>query len=141
MSNYFSFGQNSSGQLATGSTLSTSFPKKIEYRALLDPLDEIVSISCGSDHCIASSKFGHILAWGSNLQNQLSEDSSISSSNCKIIDITYNFPPIIEILVLTSSVKHKVYDLEILAYYLDNLDVEETYYCISKDIVFQNRDM
>ena len=95
LNNYYSFGENSSGQLANSSSLSTSFPQKIEYKSLLSSLDEIESISCGEQHCIATTKYGHILAWGSNLQGQLGEDYSISQSYNKIIDITYNFPPII----------------------------------------------
>lgn len=136
LNNYYSFGENSSGQLANGSTLSTSIPQKIEYKAMLEPLDEIVNISCGIDHCIASTKYGHLLAWGSNLQSQLSEDSNVSFSNSKIIDITVNFPPIINISMKSSSTLYKNYDLQVNAYYLSNQKIDEIYYALtSKNII------
>lgn len=134
-STYYSFGQNSSGQLANNSTLSTSIPQKIEYKPILSSLDEIVSISCGQDHCIASTKYGHILAWGSNLQGQLSEDQNISQANYKITDITYNFPPVIVISTNSSSVEYKNYVLDIEAFYLDKEEIKETYYCISSSLL------
>lgn len=131
LNNYYSFGENSSGQLANLSTLSTSFPQKIEYKSLLSSIDEIENISCGEQHCVATTKYGHILAWGSNLQSQLGEDNSISIVNNKIIDITYNFPPIIVISTNTASIKYKEYVLDISAFYLDNEKITETYYCVS----------
>lgn len=132
--NFFSFGQNSSGQLANGSTLSTSIPQKVNYQNLDNPLDEIISISCGQDHCIATTKYNKILAWGSNLQNQLSEDSSVTQSFNKMIDITYNFPPIVIFSTASSSVEFKQYDLEVIAYYLDEVEIKETYYNISSSL-------
>ena len=129
--NLFSFGQNSSGQLGNNSTLSTSVPQKIEYKALLDSIDEIVNISCGQDHCLATTKYGHILSWGSNLQSQLSEDSSSVQAYYKMVDITYNFPPIVIISTNASSVMYQSYVLEVEAFYLDNEQIGDTYYCIS----------
>ena len=131
LNNYYSFGENSSGQLANNSFLSTSVPQKIEYEALLDVNDEIVNISCGESHCIAISKQNHILAWGSNLQSQLTEESSVSSSNAKIIDITHNFPPIITISSNVSSVLYQSYILDVDVFYLDKQPIEETYFYIS----------
>ena len=139
LGNYYTFGQNSSGQLGNGSTLSTSVPQKLEYEAMLTSSDEIVSISCGQDHCLATTKYGHILAWGSNLQSQLSEDYSSIQANYKIIDITYNFPPIVIISTNASSVEYKSYVLDIDAFYLDNEAISETYYCIS-DSITQPKD-
>lgn len=135
LSNYYSFGQNSSGQLGNGSTLSTSVPQKIEYKALLSSIDEITSISCGQNHCIATTKYGHILAWGSNLQGQLAEDNGGVQANYKMVDITYNFPPIIIISTNASSVEYKNYILDVNAFYLDNEEIEETYYCISSSLM------
>lgn len=132
--NYFSFGQNSSGQLANGSTLSTSIPQKINYQNLDNPLDEIVSISCGQDHCIATTKYNKILAWGSNLQNQLSEDSNVTQSFNKMIDITFNFPPIVLISTNAASIEYKQYIIDISAYYLDETKITETYYTISDSL-------
>ena len=132
--NLYSFGQNSSGQLGNNSTLSTSVPQKIEYKALLDSIDEIIDISCGQDHCLATTKYGHILSWGSNLQSQLSEDSSLVQAYYKMVDITYNFPPIVIISTSASSVTYQSYVLEVDAYYLDNQEIQETYYCISDSI-------
>ena len=134
LNNYFSFGQNSSGQLANGSTLSTSIPFKIDYKNSIDALDEIVSISCGQDHCIATTKYNHILAWGSNLQNQLSEDSSVTQSFNKMIDITFNFPPIVVISTNAASVEYKQYVVDVSAYYLDEQEITETYYCVSNSL-------
>ena len=138
LNNYYSFGDNTSGQLANSSFLSTSVPQKIEYKTLLELEDEIVSISCGENHCIATSKFGHILAWGSNMQNQLSEDVSVNSSNAKIIDITYNFPPIVDISLNTSSIQYQSYILDVDVYYLDNHPIEETYYFISDSSILKD---
>ncbi len=135
LNNYYAFGQNSSGQLGNGSTLSTSVPQKIEYKSLLTSVDEITSISCGQSHCIATTKYGHILAWGSNLQGQLSEEDSGIQTHYKMIDITYNFPPIIIISTNASSVEYKNYILDVNAFYLDNEEIEETYYCVSNSIM------
>ena len=132
--NYFSFGQNSSGQLANGSTISTSIPQKVTYQDLDNPLDEIVSISCGQDHCIATTKYNKILAWGSNLQNQLSEDSNVSHSFNKMIDITFNFPPIVIISTSSASVEYKQYIVEVTSYYLDQQEIKDTYYNISSSL-------
>lgn len=132
LNNYYSFGQNNSGQLANYSSLSTSFPQKMEYKSLLLADDEIEGISCGEQHCIASTKHGHILAWGSNLTNQLGQEDVSSQTNYKIIDITYNFPPLIYIATNTSSIKYQKYVLDVSAYYLDNEKINETYYCISE---------
>lgn len=131
LNNYYAFGQNSSGQLGNNSTLSTSIPQEVEYKALLTNNDEIVNLSCGLDHCIATTKMGHILAWGSNLYGQLSEDFVGPQANYNMVDITYNFPPIIVISTLASSIPYKEYLLEVEAYYLDNQEIEETYYCLS----------
>lgn len=132
--NLFSFGQNSSGQLGNNSTLSTSVPQKLEYKAMLDSIDEIVDISCGQDHCLATTKYGHILSWGSNLQGQLSEDSSSIQAYYKMVDITYNFPPIVIISTNASSIAYQSYVLEVEAYYLDNEQIGDTYYCISDSL-------
>ena len=134
LNNYYSFGQNSSGQLANGSTITTSIPQKIEYKSMLESYDEIINISCGIDHCIATTKYGHILAWGSNLQSQLSEDSNVSFSNCKIIDITVNFPPIVNIIETTASIPYKNYILDVEVYYLSNQKINEIYYSITNSL-------
>ncbi|MCI5744872.1 MAG: hypothetical protein MR270_01150 [Erysipelotrichaceae bacterium] len=131
LGNYYGFGQNSAGQLANNTTISTSVPVKIEYKSILDPLDEINDISCGIDHCIATTKFNHILAWGSNIYGQLSENLQEARSYYVIHDITYNFPPIIIISTLSSSVEYKNYILNVDAYYLDNETIDETYYSVS----------
>ena len=138
LNNFYSFGQNTSGQLANNSTISTSFPYKIEYECLLTLNDEIVDISCGEQHCLATTKYGKVLSWGSNLYGQLSEDYSVSSSNSKIIDITYNFPPIVLVSINSSSVLYKDYTLDINVYYLDNEKIEETYYSISDNLITPN---
>ena len=134
LSNYYSFGQNSSGQLGNGSTLSSSIPQKLEYKAMLESYDEIVAISCGQDHCLATTKYGKILSWGSNLQSQLSEDENMVQAYYKIVDITYNFPPIVIIFTNASSVLYQTYILDIKAFYLDNEEINETYYCISSSL-------
>lgn len=134
LNNYFSFGQNSSGQLANGSTLSTSIPQKVIYQNLDNPLDEIISISCGQDHCIATTKYNKILAWGSNLQNQLSEDSNVPQSYNKILDITINFPPIVIISTNAASVDYKQYIIDVTAYYLDESNIKETYYNVTSSL-------
>ena len=138
LNNFYSFGQNTSGQLANNSTISTSVPYKIEYESLLTLNDEIVDISCGEQHCLATTKYGKVLSWGSNLYGQLSEDYSVSSSNSKIIDITYNFPPIVLVSINSSSVLYKDYTLDINVYYLDNEKIEETYYSISDNLITPN---
>lgn len=131
LNNYYSFGENDCGQLGNASTISTSFPQKIEFDSLLQVQDEIDNISCGLSHCIATSKYGRIYAWGSNLYGQLSEDFSSYSSNKKILDITYNFPPIIIVSTNTSSIDYHYYQLDIDTFYLDNESIDETYYCIT----------
>ncbi|MDY2889596.1 MAG: hypothetical protein SOU19_08580 [Candidatus Caccosoma sp.] len=136
LNNYYSFGENSSGQLGNSSTLTTSYPQKFNYLTSLPAGDEINSIACGKDHCIASSKSGHILAWGSNLQGQLSEDYTITQAYIKALDITKNFPPIIVISMSTSSVKYKDYKFDINAYYLDNEQIEEMYYYVNETTTY-----
>lgn len=131
LNNYYSFGDNSSGQLANNGTLTTSIPQKIEYETLLESQDEIVSISCGENHCIAISKNKHILAWGSNLYGQLSSDENMVQINTKITDITHNFPPIVIISTNTSSTEFQQYNLDIDVFYLDNETIDSTYYFVS----------
>ena len=135
LGNYYAVGQNSTGQLGNGSTLTTSIPQKIELQSVLTANDEITSISCGLDHVIATTAYGHILAWGSNLQGQLSEDYNGPQSNYTVIDITYNFPPIIIISTNASSVEYKTYVLNVEAFYLDNQSIEETFYAVSSSIM------
>lgn len=132
LNNYYSFGENSSGQLGNSTTLTTSYPQKFNYLTSLPIGDEINDIACGKDHCIASSKSGHVLAWGSNLQGQLSEDNTITQAYVKAIDITKNFPPIILIMMSSSSVKYKNYIFDVNAYYLDNEQIEEMYYYVNE---------
>ncbi len=138
LNNYYSFGQNSSGQLGNNSTISTSFPQKLEYKTILNGNDEIVNMSCGLEHCIAVSKLGHILAWGSNLYGQLAEDYNGPQTNYSIVDITYQFPPIIVISTNASSSPYKSYILDVDAYYLDNQEIEDTYYCLTSSPTLTN---
>ena len=136
LNNYYSFGENSSGQLGNSTTLTTSYPQKFNYLSSLPAGDEINSIACGKDHCIASSKNGHILAWGSNLQGQLSEDYTVTQAYIKALDITKNFPPIIVISMSASSVKYKDYKFDVNAYYLDNEQIEEMYYYVNETTTY-----
>lgn len=138
--NLYGFGQNSSGQLGNGSQISTSYPLKIEYQNLLAVQDEIVAISCGQEHVIATTKQGHIFAWGSNLQGQLSASYESIKQFSSVVEVTNNFPPIIHILALSSSNIGQSYQLQIEAYYLSDKPIESIYYCFSSydDIIPKN---
>lgn len=129
--NLYGFGQNTSAQLGNGSCLSTSYPNKIEYQTLLTNQDEIVEISCGQDHVIATTKQGHILAWGSNIQGQLSSSYEKVNQFSKVMDVTTNFPPIIHIISLTHQFIANEHQLQIEAYYLSDVPVETIYYCFA----------
>ena len=133
LKNFYSFGDNSSGQLANCSTITTSVPQKIEYETLLEIGDEIISVSCGENHCIALTKNNHVLSWGSNLYGQLALDENINVFNNKITDITHNFPPIITISTNASSIEFIKYDLDVDVYYLDNKKIDSIYYFISEN--------
>ena len=63
----FSWGNNSSGQLGNGKNENENKPQKIEFFS--NP-EEIISICCGFNFCIAITKNG-VFSWGDNEFGQL----------------------------------------------------------------------
>ena len=82
----YAWGSNSSGQLGTGTTESSSTPVRVEG------LFNIISISAGANHSLASDFSGRVYAWGSNTYGQLgnnsTEDSLIPVELSRLEDVT-----------------------------------------------------
>lgn len=128
--NYFSFGENSNGQLGNGTTISTSCPTKIN----LDIEGDIINnFSLSENHCLVSTNKGKIYTWGSNSYGQLAQDFGKDVNQLTIYDITYLFPPIVELSLFSSSISSKIYVIDVKAYYLDESEIKNIFYTINDD--------
>jgi alpha-tubulin suppressor-like RCC1 family protein len=70
----WSWGNNSVGQLGTGSTLVSS-----SVAVQLSGLSEIVAIAAGRDHGVALRADGRVWSWGNNSGGQLGNGGTVSS--------------------------------------------------------------
>ncbi|MEV5576694.1 Ig-like domain repeat protein [Spirillospora sp. NPDC052269] len=66
------WGDNSSGQLGIGSTTSHLTPVQVH----LPTGSTVTQVSAGTAHCLALTSDGRVLAWGSNVQGQLGDDTT-----------------------------------------------------------------
>jgi len=69
-----SFGNNGSGQLGNGTTLSG-------YTPVVPQISQVAGISAGLKHTVERSSTGLVLTWGDNLHGQLGDGTVASKSN------------------------------------------------------------
>jgi alpha-tubulin suppressor-like RCC1 family protein len=62
----YTCGSNSCGQLGVGDRETEGL-----FSPSLLPLEEVISVACGWDHCLALNQDGSLLSWGDNAYHQL----------------------------------------------------------------------
>jgi hypothetical protein len=77
----FAWGDNSSGQLGIGTTISSSFPVPVTLGAMIT----ISAIAAGQAHSLALTPNGQMFAWGSNYSGQLGNGSTTNSSSPVVV--------------------------------------------------------
>ena len=76
----YSVGQNTSGQLGDGTSISRSLPVAVSALSNL----KIVDIAVGSGHSVALDQFGKVWTWGQNTNGQLGNGTTLAWFQPKI---------------------------------------------------------
>ena len=77
----WAWGDNSKGQIGTGSTTTAQYstPVQVRYTNGTSYMSDITAIAAGSDHSLALEDTGKVLAWGAGNEGQLGNNNSWGS--------------------------------------------------------------
>jgi alpha-tubulin suppressor-like RCC1 family protein len=93
-----SFGDNSRGQLGTGSTLSFDFTPQV-----IPGLTNVVAVSYGINHAMALTSSGIVYCWGNNTSGQCGQGTTVSQYNTPQQVV---FPAIVNIVSIAAGAQH-----------------------------------
>lgn len=82
----YAWGRGLHGELGDGAAVNRNLPVAVDT-ATVAPGESVVDISAGSEHTVAATDQGRVLAWGSNVEGQLGDGSTDSANTPQIVDL------------------------------------------------------